>query len=277
MTIATDPIVLFGAPRSGTTFLNELLNSHPEVHITHEMRLFAWAHETLVEAPKKDRLLVNHRDIFVEHATKQFAGMIRDFYATQWPHARYWGDKNPHYADVWNRGCLDTIRRIFPGAKFIHIIRDGRDVVASIVRRKHDDGTPWANVETAAWTWRDHVTMGETFGRKVGPGSYYEIRYEDLVADGLRGARDIFGFLGIPLHPAVEEFCLAQQASRSAFSSPTRDLSEGGAGRSDWGQALSAEDRQLAMHIIEPTLVERGYVTAAKATPTTTLGKEATP
>ena len=261
MTIAADPIVLFGAPRSGTTFLNKLLNSHPEVHITHEMRLFAWAHETLVTSAKDDRLLVTHREAFREHATKHFASMIRDFYAAQWPHVRYWGDKNPQYADVWNRGCLDTVRQIFPGAKFIHIIRDGRDVVTSIVRRKHDDGTPWANVETAAWTWQDHVTSGSAFGRKVGPGSYYEIRYEDLVADGVRGARDIFGFLGIPLHPAVEEFCLAQQATRSAFSSPTRDLSEGGAGRSEWGQALSAEDRELAMHILAPQLRELRYAT----------------
>ena len=275
MTIANDPIVLFGAPRSGTTFLNELLNAHPEVHITHEMRLFAWAHETLVEAKKKQRLLVTDREEFTEHATKYFAGLIRDFYAAQWPHVRYWGDKNPHYADVWNRGCLDTVRRIFPGAKFIHIIRDGRDVVASLIRRKHADGSSWADIENAAWTWQDHVTIGSAFGRKIGPESYFEIRYEDLVADGLSGARDIFGFLGIPLDPAVEQFCLAQQAARSPFSSPTRDLSAGGAASSDWGQALPEGDRVLAMNIIEPKLVELGYITANEVTPTTTHGSGA--
>ena len=261
MTLASDPIVIFGAPRSGTTFLNELLNSHPEVHITHEMRLFAWAHETLVEAPKKDRLLVNHREKFVEHATNHFAGMIRDFYTAEWPHVRYWGDKNPHYADMLNRGCLDTVRRIFPGAKFIHIVRDGRDVVASIIRRKHPDGTPWADLKTAAMVWRDHVTIGSAFGKSIGPESYYEIRYEELVADGLRGARGIFGFLGIPLDPAVEQFCLAQQTTRSPLSSPTRNLSASSVFHSDWGQALSEEDQALAMDIIEPKLVEWGYLT----------------
>jgi hypothetical protein len=277
MTIASDPIVLFGAPRSGTTFLNELLNSHPEVHITHEMRLFAWAHQSLVVSPKTSRFLVTYREEFAEHATQHFAGLIRNFYSAKWPHVRYWGDKNPHYADVWNRGCLDTVRRIFPGAKFIHIIRDGRDVVASLVRREHADGAPWADIETAAWAWHDHVTIGSAFGRKVGPESYYEIRYEDLVADGLRSARDICGFLGIPLDPAVEQFCLAEQATRSAFSSPTRDLSVGDAARSEWNQAVSEEDRVLAMHIIEPKLIELGYVTTADATPTTRHGKEATP
>ena len=235
MTIASDPIVLFGAPRSGTTFLTELLNAHPEVHITHEMRLFAWAHETLVKSAKINRLLVTHREEFLEHATKYSAGMIRDFYAAQWPHVRYWGDKNPHYADVWNRGCLDTIRKIFPGAKFIHIIRDGRDVVASI---------------------------GAAFGRKISPGSYHEIRYEDLVADEHLAARSLFGFLDIPLHPAVEDFCLQQRVERSNFSSPTRDLSAGDAGRSEWSQALSAEQQATVMHILAPKLAELGYATS---------------
>lgn len=265
--IAPDPIVLFGAPRSGTTFLNELLNAHPEVHVTHEMRLFAWAHETLVEATKKDRLLVTHREAFAQHATSRFAGLIRDFYATQWPHVRYWGDKNPHYADVLNRGCLDTIRRIFPGAKFIHIVRDGRDVVTSIVRRQHADGSAWASLEDAAWTWRDHAAIGAAFGRKIGPTHYHEIRYEDLVADGLRNAREVFGFLGIPLHPVVEDFCLQERTKRSAFSSPTRDLSAGTAARSDWSRLFSEEERALAMHILEPKLMEFGYAVATERRP----------
>jgi len=259
MTIAPDPIILFGAPRSGTTFLNRLLNSHPEMHITHEMRLFAWAHESLHVAKKEDRLLVTHREDFVKHVTNHFAGMIRDFYATQWPHVRYWGDKNPHYADMLNRGCLDTIRRIFPGAKFIHIIRDGRDVVASIVRRKHADGTPWASIEEAAWTWADHTAIGTAFGRKVGSASYHELRYEDLVADEYRASRTLFEFLGIPLHAAVDEFCQQQREKRSFFSSPTRDIASGDVGRSEWSQTFSEEERALALHILAPRLAEFGY------------------
>lgn len=267
MSLASDPIVIYGAPRSGTTFLNQILNTHPEVHVTHEMRLFAWAHEALGSAMGKDRLLVTHREEFRGHATRHFAAMIRDFYATRWPHVRYWGDKNPHYGDVWNRGCLDTIRRIFPGAKFIHILRDGRDVVTSITRRKHADGAPWASLEDAAWTWRDHVTIATAFGRKVGPASQLEVRYEDLVADGSRVAREILQFLDIALDPKVEAFCQAQQVQRSLFSSPTRDLSGGDVTRSDWLQALSEEQQALAMHILRPMMVECGYPVDTHASP----------
>ena len=260
MSLAPDPIVIFGAPRSGTTFLNELLNAHPLVHVTHEMRLFVWAHQALNDWAKKDRFLVTHREEFVEFLRGRLAETIRDFYAHTWPEITYWGDKNPLYGDYTNRGCLDTIRRMFPNARFVHIIRDGRDVVSSLVRRKTADGQPWADVERAAWTWRDTVAIGAAFGRKVGPDGYLALRYEDLVRDGLAHARDLLRFLGIPPHPAVDDFCLREAQQRSAFSAPTRNLETGDVLRSDWATALTDADREAAIAILEPTLVDLGYL-----------------
>jgi len=265
MSLASDPIVIFGAPRSGTTFLNELLNAHPLVHVTHEMRVFVWAHQALQDWARKDRFLVTHREEFVEFTRGRLAATIRDFYAHKWPEIVYWGDKNPLYGDYTNRGCLDTIRLLFPAARFVHIIRDGRDVVTSLVRRKHADGRSWADVEQAAWTWRDTVAIGAAFGRKLGPDGYLSLRYEDLVRDGLAHARDLLRFLGIPMHPAVEDFCLREQQQRSAFSTPTRNLGTDDALRSDWATALDAADREAAMAILEPTLVELGYLARPEA------------
>lgn len=262
MSIAPDPIVILGAPRSGTTFLNELVNAHREVHVTHEMRLFAWAHHCLTAAAADDRLLVTHRDEFLAHAADRFAGLIRDFYAARWPGKPHWGDKNPHYADPSNRGCLETVRRLFPGARFVHIIRDGRDVVASLVRRRHADGRPWADVATASRVWREHTTIARTFGRGLGAGAYHEIRYEDLVRDELRWAAELFAFLGIPLDAAVEDFCLRQRSARTSLSTPTRDIAADVLA-SDWSVALGADDRAAALETLGPGLVEFGYLTAA--------------
>lgn len=258
MTIADDPIVIFGAPRSGTTYLNELVNSHPLVHVTHEMRLFAWAHEVLTPPVRDERLLVTHGPEFLSHVAARLPAMIRDFYAAKWPAIRHWGDKNPHYADVVNRGCLPTIRRLFPGAKFLHIIRDGRDVVASLVRRRHDDGRPWADLMTACRVWSEHVAIGADFGRGLPDGSYLELRYEDLVRDDRGHAIRILDFLGIERHSAVDEFCARQQATRTRFSSPTRDL---GADvlASDWETTVDRPDREIALGKLEPGLVRFGY------------------
>ncbi|NDC63817.1 MAG: sulfotransferase [Planctomycetia bacterium] len=262
MTIAPDPIVIIGAPRSGTTFLNELVNAHPDVHVTHEMRLFAWAHHCLVVAPADNRLLVTHRDAFVGHAGTRFAALIRDFYAARWPGRRHWGDKNPHYADPSNQGCLETIRHLFPGTKFVHIIRDGRDVVASLIRRRHDDGRPWADVATACRVWREHTTIGRAFGRGLPAGAYHEIRYEDLVRDECCWGRELFAFLGIPFHAQVEDFCLRQRSSRTGLSTPTRDIATDVLA-SDWSRALAEGERGAALEVLRPGLIELGYLAGA--------------
>ena len=127
--LAPDPIVVFGAPRSGTTYLEEILNAHPEVFISHETRVFAWLNRSL--ALTQDHLLVaNDREAFVEYLRGVFPHVIRDFYRQRAPDVRYWGDKNPHYTDPRAAGSLNMVAELFPGSLFIHIIRDGRDVVS---------------------------------------------------------------------------------------------------------------------------------------------------
>lgn len=263
MSLASDPIVIYGAPRSGTTYLNKLLNAHPLVHVTHEMRLFTWAHEILAAPARDDQLLVTHRDEFLAHVAARLPGLIRDFYAARWPAIRHWGDKNPHYADAINRGCLGTIRRLFPGTKFIHLVRDGRDVVASLLRRRHDDGRPWADLATACHVWLDHTAIGADFGHGLPAGSYLELRYEDLVRDDLLLATRILGFLGIDMDPAVADFCARQRADRTAFSTPTRDLARGVLG-SDWNETVSADDREEALALLSPGLERFGYEAGGK-------------
>ncbi|CAN5223406.1 hypothetical protein BH11PLA2_BH11PLA2_17620 [soil metagenome] len=258
MTLAPDPIIIYGAPRSGTTYLNELLNAHPDVYISHETRLFAWMHESLVVSTQNDRLLVSYRDQFVEHLTRCLPDLIRQFHAKQWPIAQYWGDKNPHYADEANRGCLETIRRLFPGAKFIHIVRDGRDVVSSLIRKQHADGRPWVDLPTACDVWCQHIDNGSAFGRAIDPGSYFEIRYEDLVENDIRHAEAIFQFLRIPIHDHVLEFCRQQSHQRTEFSGPTRNLGEGVA-RSNWDTVLTIEQRQQYLQRLLPGLIKFRY------------------
>jgi len=79
------PIIICGAPRSGTTYLNKLLNEHPDVFISHEIRLFAWLHDSLNVLTKQDRCLVACRDQFVRHLRSVYPQMLRDFYAANWP------------------------------------------------------------------------------------------------------------------------------------------------------------------------------------------------
>lgn len=254
------PIVIYGAPRSGTTYLASILNAHPDIFISNETRIFAWLHQSLAVLPGQEQFALRHREVLVEHLRAELPDLVRSFYRRLQPEARYWGDKNPHYAARENRGCLEMIDELFPGARFIHIIRDGRDVVASLIRKRHPDGRPWANWERAHQIWMNHVDLGSTFGRGLPPDRYFELRYEHLIRDDVAIARRIFDFLDIEIHPDVAEFCGAQLEERTPLSGPTRDLAEGAA-TSDWESILTPEQRAYTLRRLRDHLVRYGYAT----------------
>ena len=86
-----------------------------------------------------------------------------------------WGDKTPDYIKR-----MRQIKRVLPEARFIHVIRDGRDVTLStnkrIVERGHRDPLP---AKRSARRWRNRIEKARADGPKL--GEYLEIRYEDLV------------------------------------------------------------------------------------------------
>jgi SAM-dependent methyltransferase len=254
------PILVFGAPRSGTTYVQRVLDLHPQLFLSHETRVFAWLHAAIEVLPDSDQYVVTERARFVAHLRTELPNVLRDFYARLSPDTRYWGDKNPHYADPANLGCLTLVAELFPGAKFVNIVRDGRDVVASLLRRTHTDGRPWADFEAAHRTWVTHLEIGRGFGRRQPSGAYLEIRYEDFVRDDVGQARQLCDFLGIEMSPAIEEFCAAQATERTPLSSPTR-ARIGEPGSSDWATLLSPADRRRSLDLLGPHLVHLGYET----------------
>jgi hypothetical protein len=263
--LSSDPIIVYGAPRSGTTYLQQLLNSHPEVFVSHETRVFGWLYHALEVLPEDERFLVTYHDAFVEYLRKALPEVIRDFYRRLAPDARYWGDKNPHYANPQPRS-LEMIAELFPASVFIHIIRDGRGVVSSLVRKRiqaeemENRGEPWVTFEQAHNTWNRIVNRGSTFGQSLPKQRYFELHYEDLVTDDVAVARELFGFLGLELHPAAEAFCRSQQENRTPFKEPMRDLNDGVLA-SDWPKVFSAEEQARSLELIGGNLVRFGYET----------------
>jgi hypothetical protein len=278
------PIVIYGAARSGTTYLVQILNKHPQIYVSDETKVFLWAHEALrglVEAeraPHREReqpggSRVRDRRAFLEYLRRELPRTIRDLYRELVPQARFWGDKNPHYADPRNRGCLETTLELFPGARFIHIVRDGRDVVTSGLRGV------WKDFESVHRMWTSHVDVGAAFGRALPAEQYFELRYEELVEDDLALARRLFAFLDIDLHPAVERFCRSQQETRTPFCTPSRDIRSDVTG-SDWSSFLDPEEQLRSLELLGDHLVRFGYENpdslaasrAALAAELTTLG-----
>ena len=94
------------------------------------------------------------------------------------------GDKTPGYVRR-----IPTLHALWPEAKFVHIIRDGRDVCLSAINwRKADHAlgrfSTWTEdpITTAAVWWEWHVRLGREDGGSLPPKLYHEVRYEALVS-----------------------------------------------------------------------------------------------
>jgi hypothetical protein len=102
-----------------------------------------------------------------------------------------WCEKTPMHALH-----ISSIRQLFPNAKFLHVIRDGRSCAASFHRRwKH---TP----ELTLYRWKNVLTEARRQGKEA-PKQYFELKYEDLIEDSERWMRQICNFLSLPFEESV--------------------------------------------------------------------------
>jgi hypothetical protein len=208
------PFFIVGSARSGTTLLRLMLNAHPDVAVPPESRFIAelWTGQDEV---KIDELLAkldrNKRfqtwglplaAVRQELDDKTFAPYTEVIEAAYHAYARAhgkrrWGDKTPRY--VRN---IPLLARLWPDARFIHLIRDGRDVALSYA------DVPFGpkNVATAAKLWSARVQAGLRDGRVLGGKRYIEVNYEDLVEDPEGETRDLCDFLELDFHSRMLDY-----------------------------------------------------------------------
>ncbi len=104
-----------------------------------------------------------------------------------------WGDKTPIYVQH-----IETIHRLLPEARFIHIVRDGRDACLSW---RQTWFRPGDDIQTLALHWRDWVLAGRRQGMRC--PAYMEVRYESLIADTPGTLESICRFVDLGFHPAM--------------------------------------------------------------------------
>lgn len=115
------------------------------------------------------------------------------------------GNKTPSFVRR-----ISTMHLLWPEAKFVHIIRDGRDVLLSARVKWKDtptfrDFSTWNldKTTTAALWWEWNVRLGREAGRSMGPDYYYEMRYEQLVTDPESECTKLCDFLGVPFEAGI--------------------------------------------------------------------------
>src|SRR5205814_10462093 len=94
---------------------------------------------------------------------------------------------------------VPEMHALLPRARFIHVLRDARDTVASLLSASRGWGRTWAprHAAQAAGTWVNHVQAARQAQRTLPAAQFFEIRYEALHTDGPRVLRDLVHWLGI--------------------------------------------------------------------------------
>ena len=202
-----------GMSRSGTTLLVHLLNTHPDIYLTHEMRIFINIGEkqskyrgTLSPIFGNNLHLLDRPDI-VSHAYRICFHLltfiywkrpitferIRNILSLMWHKYPIIGDKWPRY-----HFHLQNLTQYTDGLKIVMINRDGRDVIASFMKKIHTDwaGLEWihnlSTVEEVAVRWLNAIESIQKHQESI-----FIIRYEDLVQDPRPILQALGNYLGV--------------------------------------------------------------------------------
>ena len=205
------PIFVVGSPRSGTSILTWCLGQHPNIFPVPEsnwMGQFAInvAVDYEVGSARGDRSLLSGMDIGREEFFANFGRSINDLILSHRldlerkrkmtrppaePKMR-WVDGTPEYSLH-----ICGLRKLFPEARFVHICRDVRAVVRSMLNFHRIAGSHLVpNEEKAYKYWLRTVSACMEAERAYGPSVVYRTRYADLVDNPEPTMRSLLGFLG---------------------------------------------------------------------------------
>lgn len=174
-------------------------------------------------------------------------------YASQHGAVR-WGDKTPIYTTY-----VELLTELFPGAQFIHLIRDGRDVALSMLDKWEQDEFH-IDIFFSARNWVRRIREARASGIALGPELFYELSYESLTENPEVELQAICEFLGESYVPEMtQQHILARQyIVPNSFSEPVRHPpSTDRVGR--WRQEMSEADQRLFQRIAGDMLSQLGY------------------
>ena len=232
--IEGSPIYIVSCGHSGSSLLLNILGSHSRIY-----------------AVPGEVFLAGNRLVWA---------LLRRFnMATLANGKKRWVEKTPKHIR-----CIEFLKEVTPHAKFIIIIRDGRDVALSIKKR-------FGSIDIGARRWVNDNLLGEAYWEDE---SVKVIRYEDLVEDPRLILEELLVFLNEPFEPECLDFhdkpksyysdkveCPPDATQKNhkqyrnwQINQPLFD------GRGKWKQ-MSAEDKKVVKNVANKKLIEYGYVT----------------
>jgi len=226
--------VICGHPRSGTTLLEQLLDSHPEVVSAEETPIF---YETYISLRRRVSALSGMLETLqsltpavLTQTTEWYLRCMQMFVGSPIGE-RLLIDKNPSLT-----GLIPAVVRLFPQTRFIVALRDPRDVCLSCFMQPlplNSTSSFYLSLEETSTEYTSLMGFYRALAPKL-PLPAMEVRYEDVVKDVEAISRQVLNFLGLEWDSRVLRF--DEHARQKLVRSPTyadvaRPISSGAIGR----------------------------------------------
>ena len=271
-------LFVVGAAKSGTTWVMNLLNGHPEIVVrgegcfTYQLApMLAQAFGAFNQHQKAIDPITHLRDLDLQLVLRtiidsQFARYVAESDKSL-SRLRVVGDKTPQHAV-----SVPALNQLCPTARFIHIIRDPRDVATSawFHMGQHDPRPFEAFVEHfITQVWPINVGHARQAAGALGD-RYMEIRYEDLHGDERRHVEQMLGFLGADASEAAIEACLASGDFTRRSGGRSRGQTDAGSfyrtgTAGDWRNHLPPELVETCCQTVAGLMTACGYDPAGAA------------
>ena len=278
-TVCPNPVFIIGSPRSGTSILAWSLAEHSELWTEAESDIFFYllkdahlerAYETSVARTDAEGSWLRNHGVELEQFLAHL-GLGLNVLLTSTSNGRRWIDQTPA-----NTLVVDRLAEMFPGARFVHVLRDGRRVVHSMinfhramgdpeaVERMRNAGRlpPWtSDFGDACRTWARFVRIALDFADR-NPERTHMVTNERLITDPDGAMRGVLEFLGVRQEPGPARF-LRTNRINSSFAASGRSEQAPPALSEPWREWLP-EQREAFLENAGETMIECGLATEAE-------------
>jgi protein-tyrosine sulfotransferase len=217
----TQPFLfIMGSGRNGSTLLSAILNNHPDICIPPEHNIIPEAIRYWYTHPFRSwndmaghvcsflgkpsqwniDIAAIQKDLLAAPATKRnVTYVLRTIYGY---FAQLQGKANPIFGDKTpsNTFYIKSIKKQFPGSRIVFLVRDPRDVLASLL--KADEKYYSARFDFMMWRWKNSIDKYKALSKKF-PGDVMLLKYEDLVNNPQRKVDATIKFLGLKPEPGL--------------------------------------------------------------------------
>lgn len=279
--LSCEPFFFFGSGRNGSTLVSAILDQHSQIMVPTEMHRFAngilkykllnflewrdlvniilgditaydgsdglWNLSTnklltrLQLLPPEQRSLRKiYDEIYLEYGRQHEAS------------ANIWGDKTPR-----NTEFIREIYKVYPKSKYVFLLRDGRGVVSSWIKRDKTD-----DIKSRSDFWNMSINQYKFLKKRLGDDQLTIVKYEDLVTDTETTLVRMVNFLGFEFEKGMLNFQgftdkLGKFVEQSNFQKIRGSINPGSLGK--WKNQLSASQIEFLNREMRNNLLEFGY------------------